>query len=989
MASLALIALTLMSTTAQSPATVKPDPRHLPWHKMEYYGFVHFGPNTFTDKEWGEGREDPKVFNPTQMDPRQWARTFKQAGMKGVIITAKHHDGFCLWPSKYSTHTVAQASVKRDILKELSEACKAEGLKFGVYLSPWDRNHPSYGTPEYNQVFAKMLEEVLTQYGEVFEVWFDGANGEGPNGKKQVYDWKLFESVVRKHQPKAVIFSDAGDVRWVGNERGIAPETSWSMLKKDRYVPGTPLHAELGEGQRDGTHWAPTESDVSIRPGWFYHASQDGQVKTPEQLLDIWTKSVGRNSNLLLNVPPDRRGLIHENDVAALIGFRKLREETYTKDLAGGKAAFAKPIEFDRIDLREDIRQGQSVAKFRVEAEVDGKWSKLAEGTTIGNRRILPVEPVKATGVRVVVEDRNAPPALLPIRLFASPDVKRTYLRESKADRDKRMAWFRDARFGMFIHWGLYAIPGGEWKGKNYPGAGEWLMNTAQIPKADYMPLINSFNPVKYDPKEWVRIAKNAGMKYIVITSKHHEGFALWPSKHGDFDIENTPYRKDLLKPLAEACKEAGIKLCFYHSILDWTHPDYLPKRGWDRGGEAQASFPKYVEHMKGQLKELLTNYGDIGIVWFDGEWESSWTHEQGKDLYQYVRKLQPNTIVNNRVDKGRAGMQGMTQGAHFAGDYGTPEQEIPGNGLPGIDWESCMTMNGSWGFHQHDHNWKSVETLIKNLIDCASKGGNYLLNVGPTAEGEIPAASVERLAGVGTWMRRNSEAIYGTTAGPFSRPTTWGRVTQKPGRMFLHLFDATPRTLELRGLKANVQSIRLLENRTKTISFTNGDRGLQVQIPDNLPGPIPVLEVLVSGSVSATDPGIEAAANGAWNLKSEEAVVQGHSARYEDTHSAIGYWTSRDDKVVWNLDVEQRGDFEVEVEYACEPGSAGSDFVVEVGGTTLKGKVAATKGWGDFVKVRLGKASLVTVGRQTVVVRATSMPNGAVMNLRAVRLIP
>jgi len=985
MTGLALIALTLMSNATQN--VVKPDPRHLPWHRMEYYGFVHFGPNTFTDREWGEGREDPKVFNPTQMDPRQWARTFKQAGMTGVIITAKHHDGFCLWPSKYSTHTVAQASVKRDILKELSDACRAEGLKFGVYLSPWDRNHPTYGTAEYNRVFANMLEEVLTQYGEVFEVWFDGANGEGPNGKRQVYDWKLFESVVRKHQPKAVIFSDASDIRWVGNERGIAPETSWSMLKKDRYFPGTPLHAELGEGQRDGTHWVPSESDVSIRPGWFYHASQDGQVKTPEQLMDIYMKSVGRNSNLLLNVPPDRRGLIHENDVAALLGFRKLREATFGRELAKGKTTFAKPLEFDRIDLREDIRQGQRVAKFRVEAEIDSKWQKIADGTTIGNRRILPIAPVAATGVRVIVEDQLAPPVMLPIRLFASPDVRRTFLRESKADRDRRMAWFREARFGMFIHWGLYAIPGGEWQGKNYPGAGEWLMNTAQIPKRDYIPLIDQFNPVKYDPKEWVRIAKDAGMKYIVITSKHHEGFALWPSKFGDFDIERTPYRKDLLKPLAEACREAGIKLCFYHSILDWTHPDYLPKRSWDRSEEARASFPRYVEHMKGQLKELLTDYGDIGIVWFDGEWESTWTHEQGKDLYQYVRTLQPNTIVNNRVDKGRAGMQGMTQGEQFAGDYGTPEQEIPANGIPGVDWESCMTMNGSWGFHRHDHNWKSVEDLIRNLIDCASKGGNYLLNVGPTAEGEIPRPSVERLEGIGKWMQRNSEAIYGTTASPFSRTMPWGRITQKPGRMFLHLFDPSAQSLHLRGLRADVSEVRLLANRSRAIAFQNGDTGLKIQVPADLPGPIPVLEVMVSGPVSAVDPGVQVGADGSWNLSAEEAVVRGSSARFEEAHRAIGFWTNPADQVVWNLDVEQRGDFEVELEYACAPGSQGAEFAVEIGGTTLTGSVPATKGWGDFVRMPLGRASLVTVGSQAVAVRVTKMPNGAVMNLRSIKL--
>jgi alpha-L-fucosidase len=237
-----------------APLLPVPTPAQLAWQRMEMNAFVHFGPNTFTGEEWGSGREDPRAFNPTALDARQWARTFRAAGLRGVIVTAKHHDGFCLWPSRESTHTVARSPWRNgegDLLRELSDACRAESLGFGVYLSPWDRNHPTYGTPEYNQVFARMLEEVLGRYGEVFEVWFDGANGEGPNGKRQVYDWPLFISTVRRLQPEAVIYSDAGpDVRWVGNERGEAPLTVWSIIDRDRYIPGTDLSHELGEGTR-------------------------------------------------------------------------------------------------------------------------------------------------------------------------------------------------------------------------------------------------------------------------------------------------------------------------------------------------------------------------------------------------------------------------------------------------------------------------------------------------------------------------------------------------------------------------------------------------------------------------------------------------------------------------------------------------------------------------------------------------------------------
>ena len=341
------------------------------------------------------------------------------------------------------------------------------------------------------------------------------------------------------------------------------------------------------------------------------------------------------------------------------------------------------------------------------------------------------------------------------------------------------MRWLREARFGMFIHWGLYAIPAGVWKGRNYEGASEWLLHTAQIKVEDYELLIHQFNPVRFDAELWVAIAKSAGMKYLVITSKHHDGFALYPSKVSAWDVSSTPFKRDILGELSTACRKAGIRFCAYHSIMDWHHPDYLPRRPWDlrqdvgapspfstaekreRGlGVRVPDFDRYVKYMKAQLKEIVENY-DPDIMWFDGEWEDSWNHELGVDLYHYVRSLKPSILVNNRVDKGRDGMAGLTQGDHL-GDFGTPEQEIPPNGFPGVDWESCMTMNDSWGFHQNDHNWKSSEALIRNLVECVSKGGNYLLNVGPNALGEIPQESVERLEAVGEWLMKNEKLVFG-----------------------------------------------------------------------------------------------------------------------------------------------------------------------------------------------------------------------------------
>ncbi len=396
----------------------KPSPDQLAWQGMETNAFVHFGPNTFSGEEWGSGTERPELFDPKRLDCRQWVRTFKQAGFKGVIITAKHHDGFCLWPSRFSQHTVAQSAWrggKGDVLRDLSDACRAEGLKFGVYLSPWDRNHPSYGTAAYNDVFVHMLHEVLTQYGPVFEVWFDGANGEGPNGKRQIYDWPRFVSAVRQDAPHAVIFSDAGpDVRWVGNESGFAGETNWNTIDRSRYVPGTPLYAELTEGTKGAPDWVPAECDVSIRPGWFWKQSEE--PKSVAQLMEIYYGSVGRGANLLLNVPPTADGLIDERDAARLMEFRRAREldfQPIASDHQKRKGAvwtlrLRKPAQVSRVLLAEEIARGQSIEGFRVTALQDGAWVEVSRGTTIGHQRMLRFPAIAAQELRVEIFPASA-----------------------------------------------------------------------------------------------------------------------------------------------------------------------------------------------------------------------------------------------------------------------------------------------------------------------------------------------------------------------------------------------------------------------------------------------------------------------------------------------------------------------------------------------------------------------------------------------------
>ena len=411
---------TLLSFTALAQKAIPvypiPSAKQLAWAELEYYGFIHFNMNTFTNVEWGEGKENPSSFNPSALDCNQWARIAKNAGMRGLILTAKHHDGFALYPSKYTTHSVAKSPWKNgkgDVVKELSEACKKYGLKFGIYLSPWDRFHPAYGTDDYNQVYAKMQEELLTNYGPIFEFWYDGANGEGPNGKKQVYDWPLFHSMVNKYQPNAVQFSDAGpDIRWVGNERGYGYDTMWSPILRDKIYPGCPDFDNYRNGQENGTHWVSPEVDVSIRPGWYYHPEQDNKVKTPDSLLKIYAASVGRNANLLLNIPVDTRGLIHENDSASLMGFAAIRAKSLVNLLKGnssdplfdGKnstywmASLKKndiqvdlktPQKVNTIMLQEPIALGQRVSSFELELVDELGNKETIKAGTIGHKRMI------------------------------------------------------------------------------------------------------------------------------------------------------------------------------------------------------------------------------------------------------------------------------------------------------------------------------------------------------------------------------------------------------------------------------------------------------------------------------------------------------------------------------------------------------------------------------------------------------------------------
>jgi alpha-L-fucosidase len=538
---------------------------------------------------------------------------------------------------------------------------------------------------------------------------------------------------------------------------------------------------------------------------------------------------------------------------------------------------------------------------------------------------------------------------------------------ETTEQRDTRMAWWRQARFGMFIHWGLYAVLAGEHKGRRVGGIGEWIMHRAKIPIPEYEKLVPQFNPVKFNAGQWAQIAKDAGMRYMVITSKHHDGFCIFDSKLTDYDIMATPFKRDILKELAEACRKKDVRFGFYHSIMDWHHPDQ------------NRSFPRYEQHLRGQVAELLTHYGRIDVMWFDGEWIRQWNRDKGRSLLALCRKLQPAVVVNNRVGKRK----------RDDGDFGTPEQTIPATGIPGHDWETCMTMNGTWGWKHYDHNWKSTAVLLRNLIDIASKGGNFLLNVGPTPEGTIPEPSVVRLREMGRWLKANGEAVYGTTASPFKR-LPWGRCTAKPGKLFLHVF-AWPKDgkLVVAGLGNKVTRAWLLASQSE-LKFEAADGKLTIALPAEMPDKIAtVVAVEIEGAPEITASLIRQAADGTVALPAPEATLHGSRLQYEGDKNCVGFWTDAGDWVSWDFRLDKPGTFAIELTFACDETSGGSQFVIACGGQKLTGTIEPTGSWTKFAKKRLATIELKQPGKHTLTVKATKKPRLGVMNLRAIVLRP
>jgi len=554
------------------------------------------------------------------------------------------------------------------------------------------------------------------------------------------------------------------------------------------------------------------------------------------------------------------------------------------------------------------------------------------------------------------------------------------------AEHDAKMAWWRDARFGMFIHWGVYSVPAGRYEGKEIPGLGEWIMHDAKIPRATYQQFAGQFNPVQYDPDAWVRLAKEAGVKYIVITSKHHDGFALFDSKASDWNVvKATPYGKDLLKPLADACRKYGMKLGFYYSQAnDWNNPGGAAAGGhWD--STQNGSMDEYIRKVAvPQVKEILTQYGDIAEIWWD---VPTGMTKARADQFLPLLALQPGIVSNNRLGEG------------FKGDIETPEQYIPATGIPGRDWETCMTMNDTWGFKTDDQNWKSSETLIRNLVDIASKGGNYLLNVGPTSEGTFPEPIVERLKAIGRWMHINAESIYGTQASPFAH-LDWGRCTKKayPGgaTLYLHVFNwPAGGRLVVPGLHNAALSAVLLDGGA-ALHTESTPAGLVIQLPPQASDTIAtVIKLKVRGElkvVAPVTPALTAGPDGAFLLKAGQADLHpspsGDAPQVEGNpgDGNIGFWTDPQAWVSWKIKVDKPAGYLFKLMVATP--AKNSKFIVRVGSEMFDAQIDGTGGYQQYTEQQPGVFQLAKAGTYVISIHpADGLWNP--INLKYVHLEP
>lgn len=558
---------------------------------------------------------------------------------------------------------------------------------------------------------------------------------------------------------------------------------------------------------------------------------------------------------------------------------------------------------------------------------------------------------------------------------------------EPVSEQDARMAWFREARFGMFIHFGLYSVAAGEWDGQPVGFVEYFGFRNPE----DWQTLLDEFNPEDFDADEIVLAAKAAGMRYLVVTSKHHDGFCLFDSEHTDFDVMSTPFGRDIVLELSEACRRHGLRFGLYYSIIDLDHPDYLPRHGFDPRPAEDADFERYIQFMKDQLRELLTNYGPIDVVWFDGEWYDTWDHDRALEFWDYVRGLQPDALINNRIDKGRAGMQGMNTDEHYLGDFGTPEQELLTRN-PGADWETCQTMNrhGNWGWRHDEGNYYSQAELVQQVIRCASMGGNMLLNIGPKGDGSIADAQRDRLDAIGQWMGVHGDTVYSSGASPYSQPPAWGCCTTKGSTLYCHVFEF-PADGKLVLPVINGEAVEAWayadRERSPLGLHRDEDGSLEVDVSGVEPDAFAtVIAVRFASPPTAPPFSVRPDGAGVLTLRAADATIDG-SARFDPQHQSVGYWVDAETSISWPVTLGP-GRYLAEVTYGCADDGGGT-FAIEIAGARVSADSQNTGGWFERQTDTIGELAIEQAGTFDLVVTIIDKPGVAVFDLQQIVLRP
>ncbi len=847
--------------------------------------FICWSFSTFSGKEWTPGVTNIADFRATECDTDQWAETAKKAGMGYILFLTKHHDGFCLWDTKTTERKVTKAALGRDVLADLRKSCDKFGIKLALYFSEGEFKdnalyHPGGYTPEMKKA---QLKELLTQYGPVEYIWFDHAQTDGGLSHAETFAW------CKQFQPDCFIGFNHGDQADADIRLG---EMGRPGPLADHSAAGPHMKNPAGQNYRLAEFTYPILPKHKGGAMWFYSLPMHDELcMSAEKIYADYLGAKKFGNIFSLDVGPDYHGRIRNIDVKTLekvgemirtdapllsdAGILPAKSATHC-GLEGRVTASsiwndnydaAKAVDGDEdsrwgakaesrsgwieVDLGKETEVGRAVVmeiqfprteKFAIEYKDGETWKPLVSGTTIAGRRAYDFAPVKARYFRLNILEANEVPTIEEFQLYA-PGAKLPPSMVEDEKKQARLKWFDEAKYGFFINWGLYSIPAGEWKGQKIGGIGEWIMHNAKIPVKEYEQLAKQFNPVKFNADEWAQLAVDAGMKYVVFDCKHHDGFALFHSAVTDYNcFDATPWHRDPFKELQKACAKRGLKFCFYYSqATDWHEPNGA-NNTWDFAANDKKDFDQYLRDKSlPQLRELLTNYGPIGLIWFDVP--TLMTPERSKRVADFVRSIQPDVLINSRLGPG--GYQ----------DYSSRgDNEIPHAVTPGA-WETAATINDTWGFKKDDQNWKKPEDICFKLVDIVSKGGNYLLNVGPDGEGSIPQPSQEILRKVGAWLKINGDAIYGAGRTPFGdelgsyvegqkdkrgRPafqakTGW-RCTTKPGKLFITFFKWPDGKFELDGVRSKVTKACLLATPNKPVSFTqNGDK-VVVQLPAERP---------------------------------------------------------------------------------------------------------------------------------------------------------